>query len=132
MHPMEEAKGFAMEVLHVKVTNPEDIRPPKVVTIEHEPEHFSLATYVVGPGFIDILQEDPLRKDALIIASDAPIVICHSNSQANSPRNQAAGLPNPDGFYAATGVGVQLNGTAKLWVACPLTTRVSVAITRRG
>ncbi len=119
------------EVLPVHVTNAADLRPVPEV-IEHVPEHFSMMTYVVGPGFTDILQEDPLRKEALIIASDAPVVLCHSQSQANSPRNQAAGLPAPDGFYAAIGVGVEISGTAKMWVAAPVSTRVSVAVTRRG
>jgi hypothetical protein len=95
-----------------------------------------VGTIIIGPlapgeGPRQILALDPLRKDALIISNDAPIVLCHTAAQALSPRNSASGLPVPDGFYAGIGVGVELTGTGPLWAAAPVNTRVSVAINRR-
>jgi len=111
-------------------------KPVAIITEEKGPEDFALGTIIIGPLAADegprqILALDPLRKDALIISNDQPIVLCHTAAQALSPRNQTVGLPNPDGFYCGIGVGVELTGSGPLWAAGPVNTRVSIAVNRR-
>ncbi len=124
-------EDFPVESIPVHLTG-----PVAIIAEEKEPEDFSVQTIIIGPlstgeGPRQILGQDILRKDALIISNDAPIVLCHTGAQALSPRNQASGLPNPDGFYAGIGVGVELTGTGPLWAAAPVNSRVSVAVNRR-
>lgn len=117
----------------VKVSNPEDF---KLVTVEHEPEHFSFTTVTLTPGQQSPLQcvllaLDPLRKSAAILPIDAAIVLCDSPAQAAAAGNQMTGFPAPDGAYTPQGVSVTVDGTGPVWGACQTATRVSVIINRR-
>src|SRR6266568_1051820 len=62
-------------------------KPVSIIAEEREPEDFSVGTIIIGPlaageGPRQILALDPLRKDALIISNDQPIVLCHTAAQA--------------------------------------------------
>jgi hypothetical protein len=128
---MPDEMDYPLESIPVHLTG-----PVAIIAEEKEPEDFSVGTIIIGPlspgeGPRQILALDPLRKDALIISNDQAAVLCHTASQALSPRNQATGLPNPDGFYCGVGVGVELTGTGPLWAAAPVNTRISIAVNRR-
>jgi hypothetical protein len=124
--------------VRVHITNPEDLTV--VRTEEKEPEHFIFSTFVVAAGLTGynvvemILPEDPLRKDASILACDSPVVVCHSMSQASQVANQVAGVPYPQGAYLPAGFSVTISGTARVYVTATAGTasRVSVVTNRRG
>jgi hypothetical protein len=132
------------EAIKVEVINAEDMRVMQ--TEEHEPEHFVCNTFVLQIGdpnqpdenpqnqYASVLQLDPQRKSASIMTIDNPIVICHSENQANSPANQVPGIPAPDGVVLAVGQSVSVTGTAPLWAVATATgnSRVSVIVNRRG
>jgi hypothetical protein len=130
------------DAIHVHVDNATDF---VVRTEEHEPEHFTFATFVLQPGqaggsvgtggqagFQQLLAQDPLRKDASILPIDAPIVLCDSAMQAMQASNQVAGFPAPAGAYVPQGTSVSLEGTGPAYGACQVATRVSIIINRRG
>jgi hypothetical protein len=121
------------ESVLVHVTNVKDLMPPAIQVEEKEALHFSLLTFalIANARPIKILEEDPLRADAIIISADAPCVLCHSYTQASAPQNVTAGLAAPDGFYLNTGTGVVLSGTAAVWAVGPTATRISVGVNRR-
>jgi hypothetical protein len=82
-----------------------------------------------------ILDLDPLRKDAIIVVNDNPVVICHTYRQTQDPANQVAGVPFPNGGYLPVGNGPSISGTGPLWVVATTVatnTRVTVLINRRG
>lgn len=124
-------------ILSVHVENPEDLRVLK--TEEVEPEHFVFQTIVVGTGagldlYRPALALDPDRKEAYIFSVDSPVVICHSQAQANAVSNQVALVPFPEGFYLGAGQGLPIKGTGRVWIAAtaPTASRVSIAINRRS
>jgi hypothetical protein len=125
------------EAIKVHIVNTDDIRVQR--TEEKEPEHFVFSTYVVASALAgyntieQVLAEDPLRKDASILAVDSPIVVCHSPAQANSPANQVAGVPYPQGAYLPANQSITIAGTGRVFVVATVNTasRVSVAINRR-
>jgi hypothetical protein len=116
---------------------------PVARTEEVEPEHFSCVTFVLqaptpnnpGANWANILELDPLRKDATILSPDNPVVVCHTFRQVQDPANQVANVPFPDGAYLPAGASLSVSGTGPLWVVATTTatnSRVSVAINRRG
>jgi hypothetical protein len=134
------------ETVKAFIVNHEDMKVEK--TQEVEPEHFICHTFtlvlpenIAGSSafetqqhILDILELDPMRKDAAIQSLDNPIVICHSKAQAQSSRNQDAGLPEPDGIPLAAGQTLAVTGTGALWAVANVTgnSRVSVITNRRG
>jgi hypothetical protein len=126
------------EFLPVHVNNIKELADAVQKVEEISPDHVNLTTFVMvasagsSIAITELLQEDLMRKDALIISSDAPVILCHSNADANNASNMVAGTPNPVGFYLAQGIGVALSGTSKVWAVGPTGSRISVAVTRRG
>lgn len=130
--------------VHVHVDNFDDFQVTR--TEEHEPEHFIAHTFVLvlpetgqvaGEGqqhVLDILELDPLRKEAAIQSLDNTIVICHSKSQALSQANQVAGLPSPDGIPLVLNQTLSVTGTGALWACATVagSSRVAVITNRRG
>jgi len=133
------------QTVKVHVVNAEDIRG-EIKTEEVEPEHFVCHTFILvlpevgqvaGEGqqhVLDVLEVDPLRKDAAIQSLDNTIVICHSKSQALAPANSVAALPFPDGIPLTAGQTLNVSGTGALWAAATVAgnSRVSVITNRRG
>lgn len=140
IHPMDGK-------VHVTVDNTDDFAMI-TRTEEKEPEHFDCTTFVLqavtgintgGAGsrtdIAQILTLDLERKDAAILAVDAPIVVCATYQQAARVSNQAAGVPAPDGTYLPQGGNIGTSGTGPLWAVntTPATPcRVSVIANRRG
>jgi len=126
------------EIVNVHVVNPDEMSGASP-TKEIEPEHFICSTYVVNTAQNSTIQAqvlalDLLRKDATILTTDNPIVICHTYRQTQDPNNQVAGVPNPVGAYLPAGASLSVSGTGPLWVVATVATpsRVSVAVNRRG
>lgn len=130
--------------VHVHVDNFDDFKVTR--TEEVEPEHFITRTYVLvlpeqlqvasdnPQHYLDVLQLDPLRKEAAIQSLDNTVVICHSKAQAQSIRNQDAALPEPDGIPLSAGQTLSVTGTGALWAVATVAgnSRVSVITNRRG
>lgn len=92
---------------------------------------FTFSTWSIGTQAIQIAQADPDRETILVLPIDGPIVLAQSYALASNPANVVAGVPNPQGAYIPTGVGVSLDGTDDFWAVAPGTTRVTVISTRR-
>ena len=122
--------------IHVVVDNVHEIGVAAVE--EKEPEHFSIATFTIAGGqptdvrANQILPLDPDRKDAWIIAIDAPFVLCDSVAQASASQNQVTGIPAPAGGYVPQLQEIHVTGTGALWAATPVATRITVITNRRG
>lgn len=125
------------DIIRVHVENHDDLKT--VRTEAHEPEHFVFSTVVVAyntAGYNNVeqvLAEDPLRKDASIMAVDNPVVICHAASQLTDPANQVSGVPYPQGAYLPAGSSLTVTGTGRAWVVATVASasRVSLFINRR-
>jgi hypothetical protein len=79
------------------------------------------------------LPEDNTRRVARIIAIDNPVVLCHSESQAQDPSNEVTDTPQPNGGYIPTGVAVAVTCHSVVFVAATTTaseSRVFVSIER--
>lgn len=63
---------------------------------------------------------DPARKEIIIVANDAPVVV-GDYSQATSPDNQVTGLPSPRGTLVPQNQPVAFESGSELYAACPLT-----------
>jgi hypothetical protein len=133
-----QVKDGAVEV---HVTNFEDASATR--TEEVEPEHFVAVTFSLAApvannplgNIANILEQDPLRKEAEIIVSDNPVVLCHSFRQTQDPANQVATVPFPNGAYLPVGTSITIRGTGPMWVVATTvasSTRVAVIINRRG
>jgi hypothetical protein len=123
------------DIIHVHVDNHEDMKAHAVKVEEHEPEHFVFHTFVIPANGIERLANlDPMRKSIAILTVDQAIILCHTESQANSAANQVAATPNPDGAYIAAGGNWSANGTGAVWMvnATGSSTRVVVTLNRRG
>lgn len=134
------------DLVHVHVENFGDFKTTR--TEEVEPEHFVTHTFVLvlpenvtgasayenQQHVMDVLELDPMRKDAAIQSLDNTIVICHSKSQALSQANQVAGLPAPDGIPLVAGQTLAVTGTGALWACATVAgnSRVSVITNRRS
>jgi hypothetical protein len=127
------------EYLPVKIMNPEVLENLvlPVPVQEHEPEHFICQTFVLAntqnPPYANIYL-DPMRKSVTILPIDSPVVVCHSQADAQKPDNQVASVPNPQGAYVPTGTPLSLEGSGPLWIVATVATasRVSVVQARRG
>jgi hypothetical protein len=77
---------------------------------------------------------DPQRCSVVIVAIDAPVVLC-DKSQANTAPNLATGLTNPSGSIIPVNVAIPIPTQTEIWIACPLTglniNRVSVITTHK-
>jgi hypothetical protein len=81
------------------------------------------------------LPEDNTRRVARIIAIDNPVVLCHSENQAQDPSNEVTSVPQPNGGYIPTGIVVPVTSHSVVFVACTTTaseSRVFVSIERDG
>jgi hypothetical protein len=79
------------------------------------------------------LPEDNTRRVARIIAIDNPVVLCHSESQAQDPANEVTDVPAPNGGYIPTGIVVPVTCHSVVFVAATTTaseSRVFVSIER--
>lgn len=124
------------DAFKVHITNVDELTAQP--SLEIVPEHFSCVTFVVQQGGVNprqrVLETDPTRKSASILAVDAPVVLCHTLTQAMQPANQVAAVPNPDGGYLPAGTSASVDGTGPLWVVATtaVASRVTVIINRRG
>lgn len=130
------------DIVHVHVDNAHEIAAPtSVETTLAEHVIFSTLTVggtaavpVAGVNPVEVLLDlDPLRQEAYVIAVDHPVVLCHTASQTSDPANFATGVPNPQGAYLPVGATLKVKGTSKVWVVSTGTgtTRVSLIVTRR-
>lgn len=125
-----DAPTVLTEAIPVVVCDP-------VVTVPTVPQHITAYTVVVsttGPEVMELLPLDLLRVRATVIVSDQPVVICHSQGQAQDPSNQVASVPNPSGAYIPAGTQLVITGSQQLFVAAVqgVSSRVSVLVERRS
>lgn len=79
------------------------------------------------------LPEDNTRRVARIIAIDNPVILCHSENQAQDPGNEVTDVPQPNGGYIPTGIVVPVTCHSVVFVAATVTeseSRVFVSIER--
>jgi len=126
---------FAEEIgiLHVHVTNPQDIKPEKeaqCLTVVNTGTELLQA--VEQPAHV-LLPEDPDREWAIITALDNAVVICHTVAQANDAANSTNTLAQPTGSVIPINQPYPLTGQNKLWVTTgTFPSRVSVIVGRKG
>lgn len=126
--PLEEI----VPLVPVRVAEP-------VVAVPAVAQHILCSTVIVSSiedtGVEQILPLDPLRIRATIIVYDAPVVLCHSKTQAQAPANKASNTHYPSGAYVVNGSPpvVVIEGTAPMWAAATTAseTRISIIVERR-
>lgn len=120
----------------VHVNNADEILGATKV-MEVEPEHIICVSYQLGlNAAMQILEHDPLRKDAIIrTGSTGSVVFCHSDNQAKSvaQRSIAGDTLFNDGAVWGPNVNNTLTSTAPLWaVGLNAASQVFIITTRRG
>lgn len=113
-----------------------------VLTVPTIPQHANTYTIVLstatnngyGSGVDILLVQDPLRVKATVMTIDQPVVVSHSQTQANSSSNQAATVPNPSGAYLPITTPLVIATTQEMFVAATSATptRISVIVERRS
>lgn len=86
-------------------------------------------------GAVRILPTDPMRRNAIVMAIDNPIVLCQTQELAQAAANTATGTPYPTGFYlpSSGNNAVPLRARGEVWAAntsASATTRVSILVER--
>jgi hypothetical protein len=79
------------------------------------------------------IPEDNTRRVARIIAIDNPVILCHSENQAQDASNQVTDVPQPNGGYIPVGLVVPVTCHSVVFVAATTTaseSRVFVSIER--
>ena len=79
------------------------------------------------------LPEDNTRRVARIIAIDNPVILCHSENQAQDANNEVTDTPAPNGGYIPTGVVIPVTCHSVVFVAATTTateSRVFISIER--
>jgi hypothetical protein len=110
-----------------------------VVTVDIVAQHTSCYSIVLTAGspIAEVLGNDPLRISATIWSLDHDIVLCHSEAQANDPKNQVSGLAAPNGAIVTNAGGFPpaflINSTQQFFlVGNTFPSRVSVMAHRRS
>jgi hypothetical protein len=107
-------------------------RHPAATPQKKKHKHITYRTIVLSATnpVRPLLAPDPSRDYVQIIVQGNPVVLCESESKAQDPANQAAGLPNPEGMLLPVNPGpIRLHLTDLTWVtAQAFPAIVSIAI----
>lgn len=126
---LEEIEGV---LLHVKVTNPEDIKPVKEEKGYCITNAFTKVLLQADQPADDILPEDPYREMVILTALDNPVVVHSSLASANNPAATAANLPDPGGAVIPLNQPTPVPGTNHMWITCATyPSRIACFVTRR-
>ena len=130
----KRAAAEADQLAAFNEAEPAPVKPRLDVPVnDHAAELARARTFSVsttnGNPIVQLLGRDELRRNAVVMTLDQPVVISFSQIAAEDPQNavNAAGLP-ANGFVLPVNVPVPLNTRANIWCTATSSTATRVSI----